>query len=55
MKRGVGEASNAVGLLTGQTTKRETVVSVEGLGVGLFIRHGLKIRDRVASVPGSYP
>jgi hypothetical protein len=48
MQRGVGVAGNVVGLLNGQTTKRDSVASVEGLGAGLFTKQGFRIWDRVS-------
>jgi hypothetical protein len=46
MERGVVVSGNDVGLLNGQTTKRDSIASVEG--VGLFTKQGFRIRDRVA-------
>jgi hypothetical protein len=34
----VGVAGNGVDLLNGQITKRDSIASVEGVGVGLFTK-----------------
>jgi hypothetical protein len=38
IERGVGVAGNGMGLLNGQTTKRDSIASVEGLGGGIVYR-----------------
>jgi hypothetical protein len=34
----LGVAGNGMGLLNGQTAKRDSIASVEGVGVGLFTK-----------------
>jgi hypothetical protein len=46
VERSVEVASNGMGLLNGQTTKRDSLVSVEEVGAGLFTEQGCRIWDR---------
>jgi hypothetical protein len=46
MDKGVGVAGNGMELLNGQTTKQDSIASVEG--VGLFTKQGFMIPDQVA-------
>jgi hypothetical protein len=48
MQRGVEVTGNGVGLLNGQTTKRDSIASLEAVGVGLFTKQRFRIRDHVA-------
>jgi hypothetical protein len=41
-------SSNGMGLLNGQTTKRDSIASVQEVGVGMFKEQGFGIQDRVA-------
>jgi hypothetical protein len=45
MQRGVGVAGYGMGLLNCQTTKRDSIASVEGVGVELFTKQGLRIQN----------
>jgi hypothetical protein len=45
---GVGVAGNGAGLLNGQTKKRDSISSVEGVEDVVVYRAGFRIRDRVA-------
>jgi hypothetical protein len=45
LQRGVGVGGSGVGLLNGQTTKRDSIASVEGVVVGLFTEQGFQIRS----------
>jgi hypothetical protein len=42
MQRGVGLAGNGVGFLNGQTTKRDNIASVEGVGSSVVYKARLK-------------
>jgi hypothetical protein len=47
MQRGVGVAGKGVDLLNDQTKKR-SIASVEGVGMRLFTKQGVRIRNSVA-------
>jgi hypothetical protein len=41
MQRGVGVTGNVVGLLNGQTTRRDSIASEEGVGHGIVYKTGV--------------
>jgi hypothetical protein len=47
MQGEVGIAGNGVGALNGQTEKRDSIASVEVVGVRVFTKQGFRMRDRV--------
>jgi hypothetical protein len=47
MHRGVGVAGNDMGLLNGQTTKRDSIASLGGVVVGLFTKQGFRKWDHI--------
>jgi hypothetical protein len=50
MERGVGVAASGLDLLNGQTTKLDSIASVEGVGLGLFTKQGFRTYDFAACV-----